>query len=231
MYKQAFGNIIKKEQLKSCESLSHSELMLLEASKPFPGYDGQVSRKYYYLLLDGKKHLPLDAQIRLIQAIRIQLSVHIDICASEITLYNKFYQAFRICSGSPKIIDELVSHFMIYGLKFYKHQHIKPFISQIKVYKYFELEEIGTKVFKSINAPEFKYIQISDKLEWEEFELLVSSANQNDLFPGCDFALASLYSKEGIDDYIRVFSDKCTSEKVELFREFIYEILQKQLIK
>jgi hypothetical protein len=231
MDKQAFGYIVKKEQLESFSAYSKREAMLLVASKPFPGFNGDVNKDYYYLVLDGEKQIQLEELIRLIQTIRNRLSSSIDICASDITLYNKSYQSFRICSDNLELIHDIVSHFMIYGLRFLKNQLVKPFISQIKVFKYFELEEINAQVYRNRKSPEFKYFQFNNRIEWEEFEHLITKAGRNDLFNGCDFALASLYSKKGIDDYIRVFSDKCTPEKITLFKGFIETTLQKHIIK
>lgn len=231
MNKQAFGYIIKKEQLESLSDYSEHKAMLLIASNPFPGYTGIVNKDYYYLVLDSNKQKSIEELIRLIQTIRKKFSINIDICSSEITVYNKLYQSIRIYSKNLDYVQELISYFQLYGVSFHNSQLVKSYISQIKVFKFFELQELTEGVFKSLDSPDFKYIQIPDKIDWAEFENLVIKANSSENFSNCDFAIASLYSKDGIDDYIRVFSSSCTPNRILPFKDFIYSTLQQHIIK
>ena len=231
MNKQAFGNIIKKELLESFSGFANNDSMLLIASNPFPGFDGKEEKNYYYLVLDSKIQISKDELIRLTQNITKALGIHLDICPSDITVYNKLYRALRIHCHNLDNIHDLITQFKLYGISFQKNQLVKPYISKIKVIKFFELAEVNEGIYKSLSTPEFKYIQISGKIEWEDFEYLVAQANKEEPYSNCDFAMASFYSKSGFDDYIRVFSDNCTLDKLQSFKEFILGTLQQHSIK
>ncbi len=175
--------------------------------------------------------MSLDELIRLTQNVTLSLNIKLDICPSEITVYNKLYRALRIYCHNLDNIHDLINQFKLYGISFQKNQLVKPYISQIKVNKFFELSEVNNGIYKSLSTPEFKYIQISGKVEWEDFEYLVAQAKKIEQYSNCDFAMASFYSKSGFDDYIRVFTDNCTPEKLQTFKEFILDTLQQHSIK
>lgn len=231
MTKQVFGNIIKKEQLESCIGVTKNDSMLLIASNPFPGFDGKESKDYYYLVLNDKCRLTIDELIRLIQNINHAFDISFDICSSEITVYNKLYKALRIYCQNLDKIQGLITQLRKYGVKLKKNQLVKPYISQIKIFKFFELVEISEGVYKSLTHPEFKYILIPGEIDWEDFEFLVAEAQKKEHYTNCDFAMASFYSKSGFDDYIRIFSDNCTTDKLQSFKDFILNTLHKKSLK
>ena len=118
----------------------------------------------------------------------------------------------------------------MYGLSFLKNQTISPYISQLKVIKFFELTEISSGLYKSTSVPNFKYIKVQEKIEWDEFETLVDLANKEELFSNCDFAIACFHSRDGFDDFIRILSDSCTVDNLLTFRDFIYKTIKKHII-
>ncbi len=231
MNKQAFGNIVKKEQLKSLSDSIDKDIMLLVASQPFPGYKGNFDKNYFYLVLDSSTNINTDELIQLTQNVIDSLPVKPDIFPCEITVYNKLYQAIRIYGEDYESIHKLISQFRIYGVKFQKYQVVKPYISQIKVTKYFELEKINEGIYKSTNTPEFKYIELTKKIGWEEFESLINKINYIEAYKNCDFAIATFHSKEGFDYYLRIFSESCTLDKLSGFRTLVLNILEQLSIK
>lgn len=231
MNKQAFGNIVKKEQLESLKNSMDKDIMLLVASNPFPGYRGLFDKNYYYLVLDSSTSMSIDELIQLTQNVVDSLPVQPDVFPCEITVYNKLYKAIRIYGEDYESIHKLISQFRVYGLKFQKNQDVKPHISQIKVVKFFELEKINEGVFKSLNTPEFKYIKIPRKIEWEDFEYLINKINLEEDYKNCDFALATFHSKGGFDYYLRIFSESCTLDKLAGFRTLVLNILEQLSIK
>ncbi len=230
MDKQAFGHIIKKEQLESPKGFSNNNDLLLVASNPFPGFKGKSENKYYYLVLDDKIVFSVDELIRITQKIKRSFKNILDVYPCEITVYNKFYNALRIYNQQLKDIEQLVELYKMYGLSFQKNQVVSPYISQLKVIKFFELTEISDGLYRSISVPNFKYIKVQEKIEWDEFETLVDKANQEEMFSNCDFAIACFHSKDGFDYFIRILSDSCTIDNLKTFREFIFNTINKQII-
>jgi hypothetical protein len=230
-YKEFFGFILKKEELRSIENCEKCHSFILTASNPFPGYSQQIKKNFYYLIIDNEKQDINDYLIRVTQNINKIYNRKIEASPCVLTIYNKFYKAIRLYNHTLDEIPEIESYYKLYGISFLKKQIVKPFISLIKLHKYFELIENDKGLYMSRNSPEFYYVQIHDKLEWEEFEELISEIKNKGIYKNCDFSIAVFYSINGFDDLIRIYSDNCSLEKQKEFQTYILDSIKKITLK
>lgn len=226
-----FGYITKKEQLQSFDDCKKCQAYTLMASNPFPGNPTPVSRNLFYLIIDNKEPDLNEFLMRITQNINRTGSKKIDASPCEITIYNKFYKAIRLYDHQADELEEIESLYKKYGISFLKKQIVNPFISLIKVHKFFELVEIHPDIFQSKKEPHFTYLKIPHKLSWEDFEQLVAAAKEKGAYKNCDFALAVFYSRDGFDDFIRIFSDSCDSKKQLQFQTYLFESIKTLTLK
>jgi hypothetical protein len=229
--KDFYGYVIKKEQLESVNNCSDCNAFTLTAVNPFPGNPNPVNRTLFYLIIANKKLDLNEFLLRTTQNINRTNSKKIDASPCEITIYNKFYKAIRLFNHKAEELPEIENLYKLYGIDFLKKQEVKPFISLIKVHKYFELIEIKPTIYQSKKDAHFIYIKIPFELEWEDFEQIVSKAKENGTYKNCDFAIAVFYSKDGFDDFIRVFSDQCEPEKQSQFQTYLLESIKTLTLK
>lgn len=226
-----YGYVIKKEELKSFSSCSQCQAFTLIASNPFPGNPNPVNRSLLYLIIANKEPNLNEFLLRITQNINRNSTKKIDASPCEITIYNKFYKAIRLYNHQTEELPEIETLYKMYGINFLKKQEVKPFISLIKVHKYFELVEIKTGIFQTQKDAHFTYVKIPFELKWEDFEQIVSQAKSEGAYKNCDFALAVFYSKDGFDDFIRIFSDQCDPEKQVHFQTYLYESIKTLTLK
>ncbi len=229
--KEFFGFILKKEELHSLDNCTSCQSFVLVASKPFPGYKKKVNQNFYYFIIDNKEQDMKDILIRITQNINIKYNKKINASPCVITIYNKFYTAIRLYNHELDEIPQIESFYKKYGISFLKKQSVKPFISLIKLHKFFELTETENGLYRSKNSPEYHYVQIPEKLEWEEFENLVSQTKNHEKYVNCDFSMAVFYSKSGFEDLIRIYSDNCSIERQKEFQSFILNSLKTITLK
>ncbi len=221
-----FGYILKKEQLESFDESLQKDASVLVASNPFPGLEHHKSVNIYYLVIENNELKNNEDLIRITQNININYNKNIDASPCELTIYNKLYKTIRIYNHQPSELKEIIELYKTYGLVFQKNQVITPFISLIKLHKYFELTNISEGIYYGTNNAQFYYFKILNKLTWAEFELIITQAKKSGEYEHCDFALAVFYSKAGFDDFIRIYTDHCTIEKQQKFQSYLYESIK-----
>jgi len=230
--KNVYGYILKKEELKWVEFAVKTDVLCLVASNPFPGYPNKVDKNYYYLVLDPKTRIDNDEELlRITRDINQTYHCSIDATPCELTLYNRIHPGLRIFNPDESLLPMISGYYRRYGVSFLKIKEVQPFVSLIKVHKYFDLEEKTEGICKSRTSPGFYYVKIPAKLEWEEFNRLMTVARNEAGFNGCDFAMAVFRTNNSIEDYVRIFTDDCTVEKQLAFRDFIIESVKSLTLK
>lgn len=226
-----FGYIIKKEQLQSYDDCLACQVYTLIASNPFPESTNKINRNLYYLIIANTSNDLNEFIFRVTQQINRNNHKKIEASPCQLTIYNKFYKAIRLYNHKPEELSEIELLYKMYGINFLKKQQVLPFISLVKVHKYFELDEVAEGIYQNTNDHNFTYLQLPYKLNWEDFEHIVNAAKNENSYKGCDFALAVFYSKEGLNDYIRIYSDYCNLEKQLEFQHFLLNSLKTLTLK
>ncbi len=226
-----FGYILKKEQLESFNEGSQINASVLVASNPFPGLEHHKTINIYYLIIEDNKLDNNEDLIRVTQNINRNYAKNLDACPCELTIYNKIHKAIRIYNCQASELNAIIELYKTYGLVFQKKQTVTPFTSLIKLHKYFELVSVGEGIFQSDKDAQFCYFKILHKLSWEEFDHIVSQVKIKGEYQDCDFALAVFYSKTGIEDFIRIYTDHCSVDRQKEFQAYLYESIKTLTLK
>lgn len=229
--KDFFGYIIKKEKLQSVDETINCEAFTLKATNPFPESNKQISRNLFYLMISNETEDLNEFIFRVTQQINRNNHKKIEASPCQLTIYNKFYKAIRLYNHQADELEEIESLYKMYGISFLKKQQVLPFISLIKVHKFFELVEVSENIYQHHHDANFTYLQLPYKLNWDDFEFIVNKAKNENNYSNCDFALAVFYSKEGLNDYIRIYSDYCQLEKQQEFQHFILNSIKTLTLK
>lgn len=229
--KSFYGYINKKEELKSFDLGAPHQAFTLLATNPFPGYSQQVTRNLFYMVLSNMDAERNENIYRSTQDINRNHRKSIEASPCELTIYNKFFNAIRLYNHTPEQIEEIEILYKRYGMVFLKKMEVKPFTSLVKVYKLFELNELCTDIYQSRKDPKFSYLKVPFKLSWEDFEWVIQQVKEKGNYTHCDFALAVFHSKDGLEDYIRIYSDPCHLESLKEFQNSLLESIRIHTLK
>ena len=141
------------------------------------------------------------------------------------------FNAIRLYNHKSSELNDTIDLYKTYGISFQANQMVQPFISLIKIYKYFELVEEQESIYVSLKDAKFHYLKIPCKLNLEEFDQLINQTKDKGLYHNCDFALAEFHSKEGFDYYIRIFSADCSLSRQNEFRAYILKSIETLTLK
>lgn len=217
---ECIGNIEKKEIL---TTIGYNDLVL-ESLHPFPGYHGTTipdedKPKSVFFMLKGS--YTEENIIRGIQRIKKETDIRFDATPGYVTLHNELSQCIRIkdLAGYDKI-PELLDLFKKQRFTFLAGKTIEPYEGRIRIFKYFLLDPITDCTLQDAEVQAMKYFQLPSKLDWDDFERITLSIKRNMEDPNFDAALATIYRKTGMVDYIRIYEDiDCSLEKLNQIRK------------
>lgn len=223
---ETIGHVEKKENLKS---LGYSD-MVLESEHPFPGYHGttvpdQDNPKSLFLLTRTK--YTEEYIIRSVKSVKKKHKFTFDGSPARVFFQNTMAHAIRIKDlNSYEQVPDILKAFKDEGIAFLPGKKVKPYYGLIRVTKYFLMNPITDCTLQDDEMESMKYFQVPIKLEWEEFEEMTKHVKRNIDDANWDAALATIYRKTGIEDYIRIYNDKnCGMEILNLIRKkYVQEI-------
>lgn len=223
---ETIGHVEKKENLKS---LGYGD-MVLESEHPFPGYHGttvpdQDNPKSLFLLTKTK--YPEEFIIRSIKSIKKKHKFAFDGSPARVFFQNSMAHAIRIRDlDNYEKVPGILKAFKEEGIAFLPGKKVKPYYGLIRVTKYFLMKPITDCTLQDDETESMKYFQVPIKLEWEEFEEMTRHVKRNVDDTNWDAALATIYRKTGIEDYIRIYNDNTSGmEILNLIRKkYVQEI-------
>lgn len=223
---ETFGHVEKKENL---QSLGYSNLVL-ESEHPFPGYHGttvpdQDMPKSLFLLTKTK--YADEFIVRSVKSVKKKHKFSFDGSPAKVYFQNSMVQSIRIKDlDSYEKIPDILKAFKEEGIAFLPGKKVKPYYGLIRVTKYFLLNPITDCTLQDDEVQSMKYFQVPVKLDWDEFEEMTKHVKRNVDDINWDGALATIYRKTGIEDYIRIYNDKnCDMETLNLIRKkYVQEI-------
>ncbi|MBU2650766.1 MAG: hypothetical protein KKA81_07515 [Bacteroidetes bacterium] len=223
---ETIGTIEKKEIL---TTIGYDDLVL-ESLHPFPGYHGTTipdedKPKSVFFMIKG--NFSEEIIIRTIQQVKKVTDIEFDATPAFVTLHNEMAPSIRIRDIKKyDVIPDLLRLFRNAGISFQSGKKIEPYEGLIKVKKYFLLDPITDCTLQDMEVPAMKYFQLPLKLEWNQFEQITLHIKRNMEDANFDAALATIYRKAGLIDYIRIYEDvDCSLEKLNQIRKrYIQEI-------
>lgn len=223
---ETIGHVEKKETLKS---LGYKD-MVLESEHPFPGYHGttvpdQDNPKSLFLLT--KTRYTEEFVVRSVKAVKKKHKFTFDGSPARVFFQNTMAHAIRIKDlDSYEKVPKILQAFKDEGIAFLPGKKVKPYYGLIRVTKYFLMDPITDCTLQDVEFESMKYFQVPIKLDWDEFEEMTRHVKRNIDDSNWDGALATIYRKTGIEDYIRIYRDKSAGlDSLNLIRKkYIQEI-------
>jgi len=229
---ETIGHIEKKEIL---QSLGY-KYMVLESEHPFPGYHGttvpdQDNPKSLFLLTKTK--YTDEFIIRSVKAVKKKHKLSFDGTPTKVFFKTSMVQSIRIkdLESYDKVTD-ILQAFKEEGIAFLPGRKVKPYSGLIRVTKYFLLNPITDCTLQDSEMASMKYFQVPVKLDWDEFFEMTTHVKHNMDDSNWDGALATIYRKTGIEDYIRIYNDQnCEMETLNKIRKKYNQEIKKYMGK
>jgi hypothetical protein len=227
---ETFGHVEKRETLKS---IGYSDLVL-ESEHPFPGYHGttvpdQDNPRSLFLLTRTK--YTDEFLIRAIKDVKKKYNFDFDGTPGKVFYVNRMVTCIRIKNlDNYKLVPEFLKAFKEEGIAFMPGKNVKPYAGIIRVLKYFLLQPISEDTLQDTEVTAMKYFPAPLKLDWETFEEMTVHIKRNIDDANWDAALATIYRKSGIEDYIRIYNDQsCDIETLNKIRAKYMSEIKKEM--
>lgn len=224
----AFGTIMKKEELASFESVMRFNELVLENRKPFPGYydlfhvpvsKKEIVPKFLFLIIRSFDFFNDDAFVRITRKIGESVDFRFDARLGQLFLYNELTSCIRLRIENYTFVPELIRNYSTEGIHFAKHKTVKPFNSIIKIKKFFTFNELVEGIHAHPEKKSVHYIEIPELFDWEAFEHVTLFIKRNSDYKNFDAALGSLYTKDKMIDFVRIYDKSCTLDNLKFLRE------------
>ena len=222
------GYIQKEETLTPVGDNIVTNTSVLESLHPFPGYYGdnhpdKSQPRSIFILLN--EHYSFEEIAR--KTKRIKQRFQYDFNASEGTIFISPYEynCLRIkYLQSFTNLPELQKEYMSEHIKFHKAKDIRQ-KAIIRLNKVFRIYESNGGIYKDADDPYKCYLEIPEKLPWENFVRITHNIKNNLVDNMFDAALGVLYRSQELVDVIRIYDrDKDDLKMQKLKRMYLEEI-------
>jgi len=222
---EIIGTIEKREKLIPVPF----EDLVLESLFPFPGYHGttipdQTNPKSVFLVTKTRYHE--ENIIRATKKIRPDFNAVFDASPGSITVFNEKQNCIRIKGlKNYNHIPGLISLYKREGIDFAKGRNIPEYQGDIKILKYFILDELDNGVYMDKETPEMAYFEIPLRLDLDTFEKITLHIKRNLMENNWDAATGIFYRKKGLVDFIRIYDQNvCLGQCLFLMEKYTDEI-------
>lgn len=222
---EIIGTLEKREKL---ASIKYNELVL-ESLFPYPGYHGksvpdQTNPKSVFLVTKSK--YPDELIIRRTKKVRKNVNETFDASPGTVTVFNEKSPCIRIKGlKNYKLIPNLIKYYQDEGISFAKGRDIPEYQGDIKILKYFLLDELDNGVYMDQETHEMGYFEIPTELDLDTFENITLQIKRNIKENNWDAAKGIFYRKKGLVDFIRIYDQNvCLGQCLYLMEKYNEEI-------
>ncbi len=218
----SIGTISKKENLASVEYQTNSTALILESLFPFPGYNETTvpdRTDPHALFFVTKLVYNDDKIIRAIRCVRQQTGLSFDGAPGHISLLNNPAGVIRIKNLTYENAAQLAHAFETEGIEFLRERKVAEYSSIIHITKYFRLINMQEGIYSDQNWKNMFYVEIPHKLKWSAFEKITMEIKHNINISSFDAALTMMYDESGIRDFVRIYDEHCSIEKLDFIRK------------
>ena len=211
------GKIVKKETFRSVLDETFSDRLILENMEPYPGYNGTTipdNLEADSIFAIFKVNYNDERVIRAIQHVKIKFDHQFDAAPGTVRYQNKAYNFVRFKHLRYNLVGDLVRLFSETGIEFRKESKVAPYESLIEVRKFFNMEENMDGIYQDLDDKNISYLQLPQLLSWNNFEKITMNIKYNMDDRNFDAAQTSVYSNEGLIDFVRIFGIECCQGKL-----------------
>lgn len=224
---EVFGTINKRETVFTIDDKVEPGTMVFESLEPFPGYyhETPFDTKPIYMYVVLQEHYPLESIIRATQEVEKVFDEKFDAGKGFLTIYNTTYNVLRVRHlNRYDLIGTLQKAYSENGIHFSgKHKKNLKEKANIRVVKFFKLEEISEGIFLDKKERFHAYIELPEHFEWEAFNDLSNRVKYNWEGSKFDAAVGAFYHQGRLREFVRIYSNKLSLDYLEQIKKLYYE--------
>ena len=220
----SIGTVTKKDWIILNDRIDDKSALVFISEHPYSGYYGTTvpdkkEPQSMYLVTD--QDYTDDQIIRSIQAVKTHFEYAFDAVPGTISFLNKHLGIIRFRCVSYEHVPLLIAAFRQEGIVFMQHRNFPHFEGIIKVTKYFKTMEEEEGIFIDLENPYLAYLHIDKPLSWDVFEKINRDVSNNITEFSFDAALATMYNEYGIIDFVRIYDEKRSLDKLRtIYKKF-----------
>lgn len=227
---ETFGKLVKKEKFRSVENETFSDKLILENIEPYPGYHGTTipdSLEADSLFVITNVNYNEERLIRAIQQVKQKIDVDFNGATGSVRYQNKAYNFIRFKHLPYNRVGDVLRLFEKTGIEFRKYRKVAPYESLIEVRKFFSMEEITGGIYQDKFEKNSSYLLLPKPLTWNNFEKITMGIKYNLDDRNFDCAQTSVHCEEGFLDFVRVYDEKSSIDKLKYIRNKYLEAVEK----
>ena len=224
------GMVTKKERVAVVENETNCNFLVLESLSPFPGYHGTTvpDKMEPESLFAVTKLMYNDERIiRSIQSVKQETEINFDGAPGTLDIQHEPAHFVRFKYVRYGELGKLLKLFTEKGIEFKRRKKLTPFESIIKVRKFFRMKEKLNDIFTDLDDECMFYLRIPVMPRWNTFEKITLDIKYNLDDRNFDAAMTSVYGREGIIDFVRIFDREATDKKLRHIHKKYLEAFSK----
>ncbi|WP_299578928.1 hypothetical protein [uncultured Sunxiuqinia sp.] len=224
---EVFGTINKRETVFTIDDKVEPGTLVFESLEPFPGYyhETPFDTKPIYMYIALQEHYPLETIIRATQEVEKDFDEKFDAGKGFLTMYDTTYNVLRVRHlNRYDLIGALQKAYAANGIQFLtKNRKNLKEKANIKVVKFFSLEEIDPGIYLDLKEEFHAYIELPAHYTWEEFDALSNRVKYNWSESKFDAAVGAFYHKGRLREFVRIYSNKLSLEYLQQLKKLYLE--------
>ena len=227
---EVFGTITKRETVFTIDDKIEPGTLVFEALEPFPGYyhETPFGIKPIYMYIALHEQYSLDEIIRATQSVEKVFDEKFDAGKGLLRIYDTVYDVLRVRHLKRyDLVGALQRAYLDNGIQFAnKSKKGLRAQAQIKVIKFFNLEEISEGIYLDKKEDYHAYIELPHYLEWEEFNDLTNRVKYNWEESKFDAAAGAFYYQGKLHEFVRIYSNKLNLDYLRQLKKLYMEKLK-----
>ncbi len=230
---EGFACLEKKEKLALYTDDGKLKELILKDVYPFPGYYQDIPMisyrnklKYIFVALGINDGCYDDLVFRAACKLKRSLNYDFEVSYGSFSVLNRYLPCIRIELDDLSNTNDLLTKLRREGLKFEKVIDLKPYESRIKIKKYLSLSDYLPDIYKS-SQEDFYYLAVPYKLDWNDFTKMIISIRGTRKFKDFDAAQISLYERDDIKEFIRIYTRVFEKKDFILFHKQVMNYIKK----
>lgn len=220
---EVFGTITKQETVLTITDKVLPGTLVFEAVAPFPGYYHEAPNtiKPVYLYLALQEPYPLIDMIRATENVEKIFHESFNAGKGFIKIHNDLYNVLRVRHLKRyDLIGKLQQSYQEQGICFLqKTRRGLEETAQIKVVKFFNLEQLDEGIYLDTRETFHAYLEIPKHFEWEEFNCLTDKVKYNWDESKFDAAEGAFHYKGQLHEFVRIYSNKLSLNYLQQLRK------------
>lgn len=223
---EVFGTLTKTETVFTIDHKILPGTLVFEALRPFSGYysDSPTGVKPVYLYLALEEQYELEDILRASQKVQLEFDTNFDAGKGFLQVFDTKYNVLRVRHlRDYDLLEKLQQSFTENGIRFLqKSKKYKDELVNIRIIKFYSLEEIAENIFLDKREKYHAYLQIPRHLERKEFDDITNKVKYNWVESKFDAAKGAFYYDGELHEVVRIYSNKIGPEYLqELLKSYL----------